>query len=84
MMKCTLRYTSDLTPAILTSFIITSWPKENIFKKRKYEPLLNWKYVHVNFPWNTLFLLGGSIALANGCEVIFLFYFKFFFYIISI
>jgi len=31
--------------------------------------LLDWPTVHRMMPWNIILLLGGGIALADGCQV---------------
>ena len=49
-------------------FLASSWPKNNIFLGKKYEPLINWKQINLRLPWHIIFLIGGSIALASGAE----------------
>lgn len=61
-------YVTDSSSAILVVFIITSWPKQNIFSGKKYEALLSWKFIQTNFPWSIILLVGGSLAMAEGSE----------------
>jgi di/tricarboxylate transporter len=30
--------------------------------------MLTWKIIEKHFPWTIIFLVGGSLALADGCE----------------
>ena len=61
---------TDTSSAIFVLFCASSWPKENIFKGKKYEPLMSWPYIQKQFPWGVILLVGGSLALAEGSEVI--------------
>ncbi|XP_064425132.1 Na(+)/citrate cotransporter [Latimeria chalumnae] len=55
--KCWNRSSYD-TKTNVTDF------KESFFPA----PLLNWKVVQKNMPWNIILLLGGGFAVAKGCE----------------
>lgn len=34
-----------------------------------YESFISWKEINDRYPWNVLFLAGGSFALAEGFKV---------------
>ena len=63
-------FITDTTTAILVLFCIMVWPKKNIFKGENYFPLMSWVDVEKMFPWSVVILLGGSLAMAAGCDVI--------------
>lgn len=63
-------YISDTTTAIFVLFCTMVWPRKNIFRGEKYVPLMVWNDVEKMFPWSVIILLGGSLAMANGCDVI--------------
>ena len=42
--------------------------KKKLSFKEKYEPMLTWKIIEKHFPWTIIFLVGGSLALADGCD----------------
>lgn len=54
---------------MILSFV---WPKKNIFAGHKYEHLLKWSDM-IDFPWDVILLGGGSLAIAKGFQVFFLF-----------
>lgn len=62
-------YITDTTTAIFVLFCLVAWPRKNIFKGERYTPLIVWSDVEKMFPWNAILLLGGSLAMAAGCEV---------------
>ena len=62
-------YVTDTTVAMTVFFILIAWPKTNIFKGNEYVPLISWSDIEKLFPWNVLLLLGGSLAMAKGCDV---------------
>lgn len=66
-----ISYVTDTTPAILILILISMWPKENIFKGKEYNQLIEWKTIQQVFPWNIILFAGGSFALAKGLEVYF-------------
>ena len=41
-----------------------------IVKGKIYEPLITWKTINDQFPWNILLLCGGGLALAAGINFI--------------
>jgi len=44
---------------VLVVFIITAWPKKNVFLNgNDYEPLLAWKFIQANLPWGVILLVG--------------------------
>ncbi|CAF1089594.1 unnamed protein product, partial [Brachionus calyciflorus] len=61
-------YVTDTTPAMLILIVLTMWPKENIFKGKQYNQLIDWKFINQSFPWNILLFAGGSFALSKGFE----------------
>ena len=64
----TRRFVSDTTPVILILFIMSLWPKNNVFKGKQYEHLIDWKNVQEFFPWHIILFAGGSLALAKGFQ----------------
>ncbi|CAF0823698.1 unnamed protein product [Brachionus calyciflorus] len=61
-------YITDTSSAILVLILICAWPKDNPFTSDTYEPLMTWKKIEKLFPWSLIFLIGGSLAMAEGCE----------------
>ena len=60
---------TDTSSAIFILAFICAWPKQNPLKSENYEPLMTWKDIEKQFPWRLILLLGGSLAMAEGCEV---------------
>ena len=63
-----ISYITDTSSATLVLILICVWPKQNPFKSDTYEPLMTWKTIEKLFPWSLIFLIGGSLAMAEGCE----------------
>jgi di/tricarboxylate transporter len=59
---------TDAAAAIFILFLVIAWPKQN-FLKNRYQSLLSWKEAERIFQWNVILLLGGSLAMAEGCEI---------------
>ena len=57
------RYVSDTTATMMLLFVAVIWPKKNIFKQEKYEPLISWKDIVGTFPWGVIFLIGKLASL---------------------
>ena len=64
-------YVTDTSSAIFILAFICAWPKHNPLKSDNYVPLMSWKDIEKQFPWRLILLLGGSLAMAEACEVIF-------------
>ena len=63
-------FVTDTTVAMVVLFILIVWPNKNIFKGGvEYKPLIAWSDIEKMFPWSVIILLGGSLAMAKGCEV---------------
>nr|AKN21480.1 slc13a-1 [Schmidtea mediterranea] len=68
-------FATDTQPVILIAIIFLSWPAKNPFKKKywltkhKHESLLPWNEMQKGLSWSVIFLLGGSFALADACQV---------------
>lgn len=62
-------FITDTTTAIFVFFCMAIWPKYNIFKGHKYVAMMDWNQIESKFPWSVILLLGGSLAMAEGCDV---------------
>ena len=65
-----LRFISDTTPAIFAVVLLFICPGANIFKGHPYRNLIEWRVLQKLFPWNIIFLSAGSLAIADGFQVI--------------
>lgn len=63
------RYVKDGTTSIMIALVLFILPADNPFVLRRtsgqYSPILTWKDME-KFSWGTIFLLGGSFAMAKG------------------
>jgi hypothetical protein len=43
---------TDSVPAIIAVFLLFMCPRDNIFRGKKYEHLVDWKALQKIFPWD--------------------------------
>ncbi len=65
----TFRLMNDSTVSATIIILLFVCPKENIFKGKSYQHLIDWDNLQTLFPWDVILVIGGAICLSEGVRV---------------